>query len=292
MNDTTRPGADREPGSSSSRIPDIGDEAARAPSREPGTGTELARGPIHAPDAGEEPAAVRDRYARRSAGDARYRLTNPSALLAAQERQRAVRRLFERAGLEDLGHVSLLEVGSGGGGNLLEMLWFGFAPEHLVGVELLADRHDVARARLPSGVRLFCGDAAEAPWHDERFDIVYASTVFSSLLDDAFQARLANAMWQAVKPGGAVLWYDFGIDNPRNRDVRGVPLARIRQLFAQGRVAAERITLAPPLARAVSPVHATLYACFNLLPLLRTHWIAWIAKPMQDDRPAAREDRP
>ena len=292
MNDTTRPGVDREPGSSSSLIPDIGDEPARVPGQGPGTGVEPACKPRHLPDGSVEPAAVRDRYARRSAGDPRYRLTNPSALLAAQERQRAVRKVFERAGLEDLGHVSLLEVGSGGGGNLLEMLWFGFAPEHLVGVELLADRHDVARARLPSGVRLFCGDAAQAPWQDERFDIVYAATVFSSLLDDAFQARLANAMWQAVKPGGAVLCYDFGIDNPRNRDVRGVPLRRIRQLFPHGRVAAERITLAPPLARAVSPVHATLYACFNMLPFLRTHSIAWIAKPMQGNAPTTREERP
>ena len=248
------------------------------------------RDPSRGSEAGDEPAAVRDRYARRSAGDARYRLTNASALLAAQERQRAVRTVFERAGLDDLGPVSLLEVGSGGGGNLLEMLWFGFAPEHLVGVELLADRHAAARARLPSGVRLFCGDAAQAPWQDERFDIVYASTVFSSLLDDAFQARLAGAMWQAVKPGGAVLCYDFSVDNPRSRDVRGVPLKRMRQLFPQGRITADRITLAPPLARAVSPVHPALYAGFNLLPVLRTHRLAWIAKPMRSGPAAALEE--
>ena len=110
-------------------------------------------------------------------------------------------------------------------------------------------------------------------------DIVFVSTVFSSLLDDAFQQRLADAMWRWLKPGGAVLWYDFTVDNPRNPDVRGVPLARVQALFPQGHVQARRVTLAPPLARAVCRVHPALYGVFNALPLLRTHVLAWVAKP-------------
>ena len=35
-----------------------------------------------------------------------------------------------------------------------------------------------------------------------------------------------RAHWEK-RAGGAVLWYDFTWDNPRNRDVRGVPLARV-----------------------------------------------------------------
>ena len=41
-------------------------------------------------------------------------------------------------------------------------------------------------------------------------------------------------MWRWVRPGGGVLWYDFTFDNPRNPDVRGVPLARVRELFPHG----------------------------------------------------------
>jgi hypothetical protein len=44
-------------------------------------------------------------------------------------------------------------------------------------------------------------------------------------------------------------------------------------------VQARRVTLAPPLARAVCRVHPALYAPFNLVPWLRTHVLAWIAKP-------------
>ena len=235
--------------------------------------------------ADDEAAAVRDRYARRPSRDARYSLLNAAALYAAQERQRGLRHMFAQPGMPDLANARLLEVGSGGGGNLLELLWLGFAPAHLVGIELLAERHAAARERLPDSVRLLLGDATTAAVGTECFDFVYASTVFSSLLERAFQQRLADAMWAALRPGGAVLWYDFTIDNPRNRDVRGVPLGRLRELFPHGRVAARRITLAPPLARAACRVHPALYTCLNAIPWLRTHVLASVAKPLVPIRP-------
>jgi len=81
-----------------------------------------------------------------------------------------------------------------------------------------------------------------------------------------------------VKPGGAVLWYDFTVDNPRNPDVRGVPLARVRALFPQGRIDRLRVTLAPPIARLVCRGGSGWYPVFNAMPLLRTHLLAWIEK--------------
>jgi hypothetical protein len=70
------------------------------------------------------------------------------------------------------------------------------------------------------------------------------------------------------------------MDNPRNRDVRGVPLRRVRALFPAGRLRHRRVTLAPPLARAVCAVHPALYGLFNLLPPLRSHLLAWVVKPL------------
>ena len=225
-----------------------------------------------------ETEAVRARYARRAPADERYRLTSAAALLAMQERQRAMLALFARRGFGDLGALRLVEVGSGGGGNLLELLQLGFRPEHLAGIELLPQRHAAARARLPEAVRLECGDASTAAVEPASVDIVLASTVFSSLLDDAFQQRLAAAMWRWLRPGGGVLWYDFTVDNPRNRDVRGVPTARIRALFPEARLESRRLTLAPPLARAVCRLHPGLYTLFNALPPLRTHLLCWLQK--------------
>lgn len=230
------------------------------------------------PDESEEARAVRVRYARRSLHDDRYSLANPAALAAWQERQRAMLALLRVVGMTDFADLRLFEVGSGGGGNLLELLRLGFAPQHLAGVELLAERHAVARSLLPAAVQLTCGDALALPSDDASADIVLQSTVFSSLLDDAFQARLAEAMWRRVKPGGGVLWYDFTVDNPRNADVRGVPLARVRALFPEATIAHRRITLAPPIARAVCRIHPALYTLCNALPPLRTHMLCWLAK--------------
>ncbi len=225
-----------------------------------------------------EPAAVAERYGRRPVDD-RYSLLRPDVWQTAQERQRAMLRMFARLGLCDLATLRLLEVGCGAGGNLLELLRMGFTPAHLSGIELLPERCAQARSVLPSTLSLTEGDALQADVPPASQDIVLVSTVFSSLLDDGFQQRLADAMWQWLKPGGAVLWYDFTIDNPRNADVRGVPLARVQELFPHGVVEPARVTLAPPIARFVCRAHPALYTVFNTLPWLRTHLLCWIAKP-------------
>jgi SAM-dependent methyltransferase len=227
-----------------------------------------------------EVQSVRERYARRVPQDSRYSLRNPAAMLSWQERLRAMVGLFAELGLPDLAGLRLLEIGCGTGGNLLDAMRLGFAPEHLAGVELLADRHGAARQVLPAGVQLWQGDATAIDLGAASWDIVWQSTVFSSLLDDGFQQRLADTMWRYVRPGGGVLWHDFTVDNPRNRDVRGVPLARVRALFPQAsRIVTRRITLAPPIARAVTRVHPALYPLLNTLPALRTHVLIWLAKP-------------
>jgi SAM-dependent methyltransferase len=235
--------------------------------------------PATPPDS--ETEAIAARYARRDAGD-RYSILRPDVWLALQARQRALLRLFDRLGWHDLSQRRLVEVGCGHGANLLELLRFGFAPEHLVGLELLPDRAAHARHRLPAALDVRVGDASGAAIAPASQDAVYAATVFSSILDDAFQVRLAGAMWRWVKPGGGVLWYDFTVDNPRNRDVRGVPRARIAALFPEGRVGMRRLTLAPPLGRAAARVHPALYTALDRLPPLRTHLLAWVGKPMHD----------
>lgn len=202
----------------------------------------------------------------------------PATLPAVQERQREVVRLLRRLRLGELSDLTLVEVGSGSGANLLEFLRLGFSPEKLLGIDLLPERVAIARRALPAAVRLVAGDASTQQIPFASVDIVYQSVVFSSLLDDDFQARLARVIWDWVRPGGGVLWYDFAFDNPSNPDVRGVPVRRVRELFPDGTLWWKRITLAPPVARRVAAIHPSLYTLFNAIPLLRTHRLCWIAK--------------
>lgn len=216
---------------------------------------------------------IAERYARRDAGD-RYSLLRPEVWQMWQERQRELFRLLAaRPGRPADWRAA--EVGCGAGGNLLDLLRLGLQPAHLTGIELLPERLTTARSTLPEGIRLIAGDASAAEVAPGSQDLVLQSTVFSSILDDALQQRVADAMWRWLKPGGAVVWYDFTFNNPRNPDVRGVPLKRVQHLFPQGRLTARRVTLAPPLARALP----SAYVLFNLVPWLRTHRLVLIEKP-------------
>lgn len=223
---------------------------------------------------------IAERYeARKSFVGDRYARFKPEVVASTQERLRALVSLLSAHGISDLATQEVLEVGCGSGSNLQELLLLGAKPENLVGNELLPDRVEQARHVLPQAVRLFPGDASALPFEQASFDIVYQSTVFSSILDDALQSRIAAAMWRWVRPGGGVLWYDFTFNNPSNPDVRGVPLKRVRELFPQGAISVRRVTLAPPISRRVAKIHPAMYGVFNALPLLRTHVLCFIKKP-------------
>jgi SAM-dependent methyltransferase len=224
-----------------------------------------------------EADAIADRYKRRKVGDL-YSMTRPEVLLSFQERQRHIISILRRYAPRSFDELRVLEVGCGMGSNLLELLHMGFDPAHLVGVELLPQRAAKARRRLPEETKVIEGDATLLNFAAESFDVVYVSVVFSSLLDAEFQQQLANKMWSWVRPGGGVLWYDFLYDNPRNKDVKGVPMRRVRELFPSGDMVIRKVTLAPPIGRVVCKLHPRAYHVLNALPLLRTHVLCWIGK--------------
>lgn len=234
------------------------------------------------PDSRDPTAVIAAQYARRDvAVDAqRYSLFEAAALQAHHERVRMMLSLWRTHGWHTLAGRCVAEVGCGSGGNLLDLLRLGASAERLTGIELLPERAAAARNGLPAALTLIEGDATVAAIAPSSQDAVLAFTVFSSLLQDGLQSRLAAAMWRWVKPGGGVLWYDFAVDNPRNPDVRGVPMRRVRVLFPEARLVVRRVTLAPPLARALARLHPALVAPLSAcLPFLKTHRLVWAIKP-------------
>jgi SAM-dependent methyltransferase/ribosomal protein S18 acetylase RimI-like enzyme len=202
----------------------------------------------------------------------------PNVYLSRQEKERTIIRWIRKCGLEPLSEKRLLEIGCGNGSDLLWLMHLGFNPDNLVANELIEERALVTRSRLPSGIQVLSGDASELPLEPESFDIVYQSMVFTSVLDDAFRQKLADHIWALAKPGGGILWYDFLYSNPRNPDVVGMPLRRVRELFPDAEVLSWRLTLAPPLSRLVTRFHGALYGLFDVFPFLRTHVLCWIKK--------------
>lgn len=223
-----------------------------------------------------ERTAIRARYARRTRI---YAPHDPWVLATAQELDRALADWLRTSFPAGPGDLRLLEVGCGTGRNLQRLIGLGFRPENLTGNELLPERVTAARAVLPAAVRVLPGDALTLAGEAAGYDVVFQSMVFSSILDPAFRRALASHLWSLVRPGGGLLWYDFTVDNPANRDVRGVPLRELRALFPEGRPVVRRVTLAPPLGRLACAVHPALYGVLNTLPLLRTHVLCWLPKP-------------
>ncbi len=228
----------------------------------------------------EEIKHVRERYQRRMTLHEQdlYNRLLPSVYMSQQEKERALIKLITEAGLMPVDDKSVLEVGCGSGGNLLKLIELGFDPGKLIANEILEERVQAARKRLPQVVRVIPGDATELNLPPESFDIVLQSLVFTSLLDIAVQHRLADKMWQLTKPSGGIVWYDFVYNNPSNPDVRGVSVKRIKELFPQGSIKIWRVTLAPPISRRVTRFNPLLYSVLNLLPFLRTHVLCWIEK--------------
>lgn len=118
----------------------------------------------------------------------------------------------------------------------------------------------------------------ELPFADRTFDIVEQSMLFSSVLDDGLRALVASEMLRVLKPDGFVLWYDFRVANPRNPDLRPVPLAEVARLFPACRLDFRRTTLVPPLARRLGTAAFSLGRLLETLPALRTHYLGAIRR--------------
>lgn len=217
-----------------------------------------------------------DREVRLSGSD-RYSFYNPGYLFAWQGRQRHMLSVLRRQGFEPLESQRILELGCGRGSVLLELLSYGARPERLFGCDLLLDRLQDARQKLPH-LPLSCADGQSLPYPSAVFDLAIQLTVFSSILDQQIRQRLAQELLRVVRPGGAILWYDFWL-NPLNPHTRGIRPQEVRRLFPACQFTFRRITLAPPLARRLAPLSWAACALLEKLRFLNTHDLALIRKP-------------
>ena len=224
-----------------------------------------------------EESRIRAAYARREDRD-RYSLFQPGTLFIAQQIERRILSALKQYGVRDLSSKTVLEVGCGTGHWLRQFTTWGARPENVCGIDLLRDRLSKARNSCSPAIRLQCGSAAELPFPDASFDLVLQSTVFTSILDPDLKSRAAQEMMRVVTQDGIILWYDYHVNNPWNRDVRGVKRSEIRRLFPGCRIDLQRMTLLPPLARWLAPY--SFLACYILekLPPLRTHYLGVIRK--------------
>src|SRR5512139_1133820 len=118
----------------------------------------------------------------REIGSGFYELTRPANLFLRHGQERALLGALESANLLPLADRRILEVGCGKGQWLSVFQDFGALQTSLSGIDVDQTRIDAARARF-AAADLRVGDASHLPWADRSFDLVFQSTVFTSILD-------------------------------------------------------------------------------------------------------------
>jgi SAM-dependent methyltransferase len=226
-----------------------------------------------------EAKRIRAEYERREREIGRdfYALTSPPNLFTRHGQERALLRGLARADALPLGDKRILEVGCGRGQWFSVLEDFGARRERLAGIDLDPGRIGEAQQRY-AGADLRVGDATQLPWENCTFDVVFQSTVFSSILDPSVRRAVADQMMRVVRPTGVIVWYDLRYDNPRNRHVRGISAHEIRLLFGRFTVDLESVTLATPLARTLVARSWLAAAIIERLGVANTHYLG-VARP-------------
>ena len=181
--------------------------------------------------------------------------------------------LLHRNGIDALGGLDIVEIGCGTGSLIRTLVHYGANPSLVEAVDMSSAR---AMATRQHHQRVAQADAAALPYTDASFDLVLAFTSFSAMLEDETRFSAASESMRVLRPGGIAVLYDFRI-NPTNREVRPVRKEQIREWYSGHRLEIERVTLAPPIVRALRGMPA-LCRPLERIPWLRTHLLAAIAK--------------
>jgi SAM-dependent methyltransferase len=225
-----------------------------------------------------ETERIKAAYGRRQCGDL-YSWFSPAHLFIMQSRERQVLNLLKSSGLVPLGEQKILEVGCETGYWLGEFIKWGARPENLTGIDLLFEPLVTARAIQAPRVGLAQANAAYLPFTTSTYDLVLQSLLFTSILEPVMKQAVAEEMLRVLKPRGFILWYDYHVNNPWNPDVQGVKKTEIYRLFPGCRVKLQRIILAPPLTRLLTPYSLLLCSLLENLKFFNTFYLGIFQKP-------------
>jgi ubiquinone/menaquinone biosynthesis C-methylase UbiE len=221
---------------------------------------------------------VYDEYAARGLDRSRWSNANRGNRAILMERERKARECLARSGFLPLDNKRILDVGCGTGEQLGLFQAWGARAENLFGIDLIPERVQAAQRRFPQ-ITFQTVNAEALPYADGDFDLVAVFTVFTSILNPEMRDNISGEISRVLAADGAILWYDFRINNPFNPYVRGMPRTQIRRLFPGFRLALEAVSLVPPLARHLGAFTKLLYAPLRSVPFLRTHLLGLLFKP-------------
>jgi ubiquinone/menaquinone biosynthesis C-methylase UbiE len=217
-------------------------------------------------------------YSQRKISQKKWSVINPGNQLIWQECKNKMKEILEDHGFFPLSHHRILDIGCGSGRVLETFRQWGSSPNNLYGVDLRNECIEKGKREFPEFTFLI-GNAEYLNFQDHTFDLVLVFTVFSSILDNQMSFSIAKEIDRVLINNGAVLWYDFRFDNPKNLNVRGMTIKNIQLFFPKFNIYPFKITVLPPLARRLGRYTHIIYPKLAAIPFLLTHYLCLLKKP-------------
>ena len=197
--------------------------------------------------------------------------TNPEVLLQTLALEASVVRALAVLG-GDPKCACVLDVGSGGGGNLYQLLRLGYEASNISGIDILPANVEVARRTHPN-MCFVVADASRMEFADASFDLLCEFTMFATIPDDTLAASIACEMVRVCKPGGYLLLVDWRTPKPRDSNYKALTRKRLHELFGVGcgtrLIAVSRGALVPPVGRFLSKhLPSTYFIIAAVFPFL------------------------
>ena len=202
---------------------------------------------------------VYQEYADRGREAHEWAPDHPGNRALVVQRTRVLGRLLGQSGRLPLGDRRVLDLGCGDGTVLAGLVHWGGAPGSSGRGRSAARCGAAARVRVRRDYASTSATPRRCPIATAASTSRLAFTVFTSILDDRVARQVAAEVGRVLRPGGALVWYDFRVDNPRNPHVRGMPRRRLAGLFPGWHARLQLVTLLPPLARRLGILTPVLY---------------------------------
>ena len=200
----------------------------------------------------------------------RWDSTNPGNRAMNIERDRVLTELTTGV-LPDRG-LRVLDLGCGN----LSVLPTSVRVQVRIGLDLLMTRLSDLRTR--DNTPTVNGDGAHLPFPDDTFDVVVMSTMMTSVLDQDIRRAVGAEVERTLCPGGALLWYDMRMPNPRNSATRSIRQSELRDLFPHLSGDIRSLTVIPAVARRLGRAAPRGYEALRRLPFMRSHLAACLLK--------------
>lgn len=187
----------------------------------------------------------------------------------------------------DVRSARILDLGVGTGMDSARFGGLNIRPERFIGLDMLEHYARSARASYP-WMKTLAGDAGQLPFPDGRFDLVYQSTMLSSVPECTHRSRIFREVDRVLATGGAFLSYDTRYPNPWNPNTRPLRTAEVRRALGGWIVKAWSATAIPQLQRALAEWSLTACRFLESVPFLRSHLLILARKRPGDNDPLLR----